>query len=78
MIYFLMYPMIAVTLNRIYIMEKNKELEAAEAATNLLDIENDDGTSTGKQVTFLSLFLIPRFLMGVISQIMVFTTVTFL
>lgn len=41
MIYFLMYPMIAVTLNRIYVMEKNKELEAAEAAVNLVDYEGE-------------------------------------
>lgn len=31
-----------------------------------------------KQVKFSSLFLIPRFFMGVISQVMVFTTVTFM
>lgn len=52
--------------------------ENAEEPHNLLDQENPDGTLRPEQVKFTRLFLIPRFFMGMLSQVMVFTTVTFL
>jgi hypothetical protein len=66
MVYFMLYPMIAFTLNKINKLEQNM-------------IEDDHHVESDvPQVKFVRLFLIRRFTMGVMANILVFTTVTFL
>ena len=66
--------MIAFTLHRINEMERdklNEELRKGE--------ENEaQAKEAAPQIRFIKLFKIPRFTMGTISQIMVFTAITFL
>lgn len=64
MIYFLLYPMIAVTLGKIQKMEANMQV--------------DHPPQTELSVKFNRLFLIPRFTMGMFANVLVFSAVTYL
>ncbi|TNV80419.1 hypothetical protein FGO68_gene16987 [Halteria grandinella] len=71
-VYFLMYPMIAVTLNKIYQIENNQELERNELPQAIMDTRG-----VNVQVKFTRLFMIPCFITGFLSLVIVYITIKF-